>query len=777
MKHCIVLLIGIFSLGWSVPISASLEIHCPSDKEITYNQYLAGNYADKPIVYGAHTKYGPWIYPHLNCGSGYVDVKWEIVDHYGRSYYCTQTIWVSNGSPYSGISVWCPKDLTVYCDQVDNLYYPKPEVTGGSYWIYGPWISKSLNDCGVGSIWVEWKVVDGCGKSYYCKSAIWVKPRTSYVKIYWPKDFEADLCKDNIDPRYLPWPYGYPEIYQKNPCAKYGFSYKDEEYTFPNDTGICKKIVRRWTIIDWCTYNLNGYDHSSGKWEYAQLIKIVSKSRPTISCIPEVKVDQEAYGKFAWVDIPVPSITSSCNGLAKLTHNSKYATHPGPDASGNYPIGTTYVIFKATDPCGNMAVCTTKVIVLDKTLPTPYCIGSLVTGIAWHSDGIHTILDPKKFDAGSYDNSTPKEKLKFTAVPNKFTCDSLGSRKVRIWVEDEAGNKDYCTVTLILQDNMGMCPKPPAPPVSGDTLLISGLLMNSTYGLLDSVNLLVSTSQSTQNMMANGKYIASKLKTGKDYKLLPSKKRHFLSGVTVDDYTLLVDHLQGKDTLTEPYQLLAADINLDDTIDMDDAFLLGYYILTYSGGLGDTLISWRFLPADFNLNQIIPWSNSLRNVPNYLEYKNLDSSIYTADFIGIKIGDINGSGLLDTSTAASIDQLRIQWNGLKQSRSKNARMAMVQQNIHSEIEKSPTLYSKGINVFPNPFNYNTTLQFYIPVGEVATFKIYDINGRLVQTRTQFLNMGMNEMKIEGSELKQHGMYIYHLQTPSLIFNGKISYLD
>ena len=56
----------------------------------------------------------------------------------------------------------------------------------------------------------------------------------------------------------------------------------------------------------------------------------------------------------------------------------------------------------------------------------------------------YTIIDPKKFDIGSYDNCTPKEKLKFTAEPFSYNCDSLGTRNLKIWVEDEAGNKKMC---------------------------------------------------------------------------------------------------------------------------------------------------------------------------------------------------------------------------------------------------------------------------------------------------------------------------------------------
>ncbi len=776
MKKLIVLGIGVVVFLVPNLVKASLEIYCPLDKEITYAAFQAGKYYDKPVVRGGYyTLYGPWIYKYLNCGQGYVEVRWEILDHYGRKYYCTQTIWVTNPSSPSPISIWCPKETTVYCDQVDTMQYPKPKVTGGSYWLYGPWISKSLNDCGVGSIWVEWKIVDGCGKEYFCKTGVWVKPRNTYAKIWWPKDFEADLCTDNIDPKYLAWPYGYPKVSQENSCAKYGVSYKDEEYYFPNDTGICKKVVRWWTVIDWCTYNPNAYGYNTpGKWTHAQLIKIVSRSKPDITCVPDISVGQESYTQSAWVDIPVPQVTSSCSGKTVITHNSVYATSPGADASGIYPVGKTRVTFTVKDACGNKDTCSTTVTVLDKTAPTPYCIGSLITVIAWHTDGVYTIVDPKKFDLGSYDNLTPKHKLKFEAVPSRFTCDSLGARQVKIWVSDEAGNKDYCTVTLILQDNMGMCP-PPVQVLSEDTLFIEGSLISTLDSLIDGVQITVFSEDTTNKNASKGNYKTGGLKAGVNYIIRPSKTGNFLTGVTAADYKLLTDHLQGYDTLDHPYQLLAADINGDDTVDLEDAFLLGAYLLSGSQ-IPTSQASWRFIPADYDLNLIQLTSNSLVQVPHQLAFNPLTSSVSGADFTGIKIGD------LDFNSQEAISALEIAPGIQPQSRTlasghleqKNREPGPLASGLPAS---SARLGKQSVSLFPNPFNLVTTLQFFSPASGQGTLRILDLNGRLIHSRNEMVSAGTNLLRIEGNVLSQKGIYIFNLALPGIILNGKLTYID
>lgn len=749
MKHFCTLFLGIAFLSFSSRSFASIEIYCPKDKDITYQAYNYGHYWDQPTVTGPHTLYGPWIYEHLNCGSGYVDVKWEIVDHYARSYYCTQTIWVTNSyGSSSPVSVWCPKEQTVYCDELDHIKYNKPEVNGYNYTIYGPYISKSLNDCGLGSLWVEWKIVDGCGKITYCKSVVWVKARNYTPYIWWPKDFEADPCKDNVDPKYLSSPYGYPDISQGNNCSKYGISYRDEIFTFPNDPGICMKIVRHWSVIDWCTYNPNGYGYeSNGKWDHVQLIKLINKTKPTIACTNEIKVNQESYGKTSWVDIPLPKVTSSCNGGTTITHNSKYATKPMPDASGQYPIGTTEVVFTVTDACGNAARCTTKVIVLDKTAPTPYCISSLVTTVTLQSDGVYTVIDPRRFDVGSYDNITPKEKLTFEAIPSKFTCDSLGTRKVKIWVKDEAGNKDYCTVKIILQDNMGMCPKK-----QKDTLFIAGLISNAQDKPIDNISLTLTDSTGHQNLLSSGPYKFIGLNHGMTYDVKPFKQKDFLQGVTTEDYTLLVDIVQGKDTFSNPYQLFAADIDRNDTINMDDVFLLGYYLLTKGEDLPVDQASWRFIPKKYNMSSMHMKSNVVDSVPDHLVYKKLDSVQLHADFLGIKIGDINLS-LLDTLKSLS-PNLGLETRG-------------------REVTDHPMLKGNMIKIYPNPFNESVSLVYNSNATSPFNLTILDLSGRIVYREKCEAMKGLNKITLNASRFDANGIYFYRLEGFENSYSGKL----
>ncbi|GAB1398330.1 hypothetical protein MASR1M65_31100 [Saprospiraceae bacterium] len=73
----------------------------------------------------------------------------------------------------------------------------------------------------------------------------------------------------------------------------------------------------------------------------------------------------------------------------------------------------------------------------------------------------------KDFISKVLDDCTPQSKIiyKIAKSPSgnqgppadssiTFTCDDLGKQAVDIWVGDEAGNWDYCTTFIDVQDNM-----------------------------------------------------------------------------------------------------------------------------------------------------------------------------------------------------------------------------------------------------------------------------------------------------------------------------------
>lgn len=60
-----------------------------------------------------------------------------------------------------------------------------------------------------------------------------------------------------VSPEFLPANLGSPKL-NDGVCSLVGADYKDEEYAFNNSTGqACLKILRTWSVIDWCKFAPN----------------------------------------------------------------------------------------------------------------------------------------------------------------------------------------------------------------------------------------------------------------------------------------------------------------------------------------------------------------------------------------------------------------------------------------------------------------------------------------------------------------------------------------
>lgn len=127
---------------------------------------------------------------------------------------------------------------------------------------------------------------------------------------------------------------------------------------------------------------------------------------------------------------------------------------------------------------------------------------------------------------------------------------------------------------------------------------------------------------------------------GLTYTVAPYSNNAPLIGVSTFDLVLLSKHILGVQPLGSPYKMLAADINYSGSITALDMVALRRLIL-----LIDTepfpadKPAWRFVRADYVFpDPANPW---LELIPSTAFFPNL---VYSsgADFVGIKVGDLNG---------------------------------------------------------------------------------------------------------------------------------------
>ena len=394
--------------------------------------------------------------------------------------------------------VTCPPAwINVTCSQLDpGLNYGSPWVANGcgcGSIIYGPYIVDNRVGCGAGTITKTWNIWTMYGE-YTCSQTINVSGGYyGYPVIHWPPDYNLSGCGSGYLPDDLPAPYNRP-TWSAPECSQLMYTYYDEVFYPEYNSGICKKIFRHWKVIDWCIYNVDN-PWSQGQWSCTQLIMVKDQYPPTIQCPGNVVVDAGPNCSGSYVHIPPATAYDPC-GNVTITNNSPYDVYGGADASGYYPPGTTKVTFWATDACGNTCACWINVTVTDKKKPTPVVYYGLSTSLMCMNPQPMIEIQAKWFDAGSFDNCTPKHKLKFSVYPKIFTCADRGYNDVTITVTDEAGNSETVNSYIIVDDNIGCCgvdtTNPPVINCPGDITVDA--LTNDCSGALVTLDPATATS-------------------------------------------------------------------------------------------------------------------------------------------------------------------------------------------------------------------------------------------------------------------------------------------
>jgi gliding motility-associated-like protein len=86
---------------------------------------------------------------------------------------------------------------------------------------------------------------------------------------------------------------------------------------------------------------------------------IEDKTAPVIICPENIVINVNADEPDAIINIELPSVSDNC-GSASFINNYNGST----DASDSYPIGSTTVVYTATDECGNTSACEFTVTVV-----------------------------------------------------------------------------------------------------------------------------------------------------------------------------------------------------------------------------------------------------------------------------------------------------------------------------------------------------------------------------------------------------------------------------
>ncbi len=143
----------------------------------------------------------------------------------------------------------------------------------------------------------------------------------------------------------------------------------------------------------------------------------------------------------------------------------------------------------------------------------------------------------------------------------------------------------------------------------------------------------------------SGSFLFVNVLDGTDYTLTPSKDNNHIDGVSTFDLLLISRHILGIEELNSPYKLIAADANKNNSITTFDIVELRKLIL----GIYQELplnTSWRFVDKDFVFPD--PANPFLTVFPESISRTSVMIDQVAEDFIGIKVGDVNGTALGDS---------------------------------------------------------------------------------------------------------------------------------
>ncbi len=318
--------------------------------------------------------------------------------------------------------------------------------------------------------------------------------------------------------------------------------------------------------------------------------------------------------------------------------------------ANNIPIGRHAIRVEILDGCGNRAAAIYVFEVIDCKAPTPICINGLTAtlmpdgnggGMAaiWVSD---FVASPSTDCTGEvkftiYRSSTVVNggaNFAFNPLDTglTLTCPDLGLLPVRIYTVDGAGNRDFCETTLLVQENQASI------TCGGGIGSIAGLIATEGGANVVGAEVAVSGSSNETMVTTNGTYSFG-LPMGGDYTITPQLDANHLNGVSTFDLVLISKHILGIQEFTSPYLLVAADANNNGGISTLDLIAIRRLILGLDNAFTNNT-SWRFFEA----------GGSMSEVHNF---NNLNSNVTGANFVGVKIGDVNGSATANLTGATA----------------------------------------------------------------------------------------------------------------------------
>jgi hypothetical protein len=584
-----------------------------------------------------------------------------VTDECGNTSVCSGTVTVED---VAAPTINCPADAEVACDSsTEPSVTGMPTFTGNCT---NPSVTHSdgpLQDenCNTGFFIRTWTATSSNGQTASCTQTITIvsdDPLTESDIVWGPATINLTECitSQPTDPNIIG---GGPTVNNDSDCVDIGITFEDMQVS--GSGSFCVSIIRTWKVVDWCSF---GPMDPLEFFEFTQTINITGGDAPVFANCDDVVISDDIDDCQGVINITQVA-TDDCTTNIDYTWTIDIYNDGSVDDSGNgntingtYPSGTHKVTFTATDDCDNEGMCMFMVTIDDESTPTPICFAELALPLG--SNG-QTVIWANDFDIKSEDTCDPSDMLVFSFTEDgntpsmTFTCADLPngigeSFPLEVHVIDTDGNSQFCIVTAVIQDTDDVC-----TDVNNAAARVSGQVHSEDGQMVEDVEVeLLNTTDNNMTMDMTdqtGDYAFNTVDYYDAYAISPAKNTDPLNGVSTLDLVLIQKHILKTDTLDSPYKLIAADINASENISATDLIELRKLIL---GVYTDFPNNDPFVFVEEGFEFVIPtepW-----NYDSTIDISALFVDENDADFIAIKIGDVNESAVYNNATATSTNR-------------------------------------------------------------------------------------------------------------------------
>ncbi|MBK9256850.1 MAG: T9SS type A sorting domain-containing protein [Saprospiraceae bacterium] len=607
-------------------------------------------------------------------------VAFRVIDKSGNWNDCMVSAVVQDKIPPA---ITCPAHLTVNCETDFNVLDLAASFGNavGSDNCENPVVTEisdisGYTTCRTGIISRIFTVTDAGGRTATCSQTItFVNPGfyPGPTLAEWPADpAPIDGCLDPNDPRFSPAVLGRP-ILNSGACDLVGADYKDQVFPFNNNNGeACFKILRHWSVIDWCQPLFVNGGFKYAQWNHTQIIKVVDRVAPVItsSCarVSTCTFDDTCQEGFIALSATATDVCTDVLGWSyKIDAFNDGTFEPGLSASGfgnsinangTYPIGSHRIVWSFEDKCGNITTCDQLFDIVNCKAPSPVLLNGLAADlmpIDTNNDGIpdEGMLDIWAIDFDNKSSHPCYTDLIFSFAPitldingnpviqasENYDCSTRGRQDVTIYVGvlTPMGTliQSFATTFIDIQDNNNACTN----SGNGRLVHIKGILSTESDENLENASVRLMGSEFNVITGQTGAFNFGDMPVGGNYSVNPSKNDDHMNGLSTLDLVMIQRHILNIEELNSPYKLIAADVTKDKKITAADLVELRKLILGTTTQFSNNN-SWRFVDRNFVFNDV---NNAHTEAfPEIYDIAQLNNDM-DVNFVAVKVGDVNGN--------------------------------------------------------------------------------------------------------------------------------------